>query len=65
MLDYLIVGLIVLAAAIYTLRKYAPRLFGKSSGGGCDSGCSNCASGRETPAQPEAGRQRVIKLHSR
>ena len=64
MLEYLIVGLIVLASAIYTLRKYMPRLFGKKPGSGCDSGCSNCASGCETPAQPEPQARRVIKLHS-
>lgn len=70
MLEYLIVGLIVLAATIYTLKKYLPRslrerLFGKTADTGCDSGCANCASGCDTPAASAAGEQRVIKLHSR
>lgn len=73
MAEYLIVGLIVLAAALYVLRKYLPRalrerFFGKqAASAGCASGCGSCGSGCETPATP--GQQapdgrRVIKLHT-
>jgi hypothetical protein len=72
MLEYLIVGLIVAAAALYTLRKYLPRslrerVFGKTADAGCGSGCGSCKSGCETdtvPTPPDGGKHRVIKVHS-
>lgn len=73
MVEYLIVGLIVLGAAFFVLRKYLPRalrerFFGKQAGSaGCGTGCGSCGSGCETPAKPEQqapGQHRVIKLHT-
>ena len=67
MVQYIIVGLIVLAAAFYVLGKYLPRslrqrLFGKAAvDTGCGSGCGSCQSGCETPADGKT----VVKLHPR
>ena len=65
MLEYVIVGVIVFAAALYVLKKYLPkslraRVFGKSAvkDDGCGSGCGSCSSGCETPAD-----EKVVKLH--
>ena len=64
LIQYVIVGLIVLAAAWSVARRYVARalpralrarLFGAeaAAAGGCDSGCGSCKSGCESPAQPE------------
>ncbi|MFP5392555.1 MAG: hypothetical protein ACLGI6_13595 [Gammaproteobacteria bacterium] len=68
MVQYLIVGVIVLCAALYAVKMFAPRalrerLFGKGSAkAGCDSGCSNCGDGCDTPLTPPEGKSRVIPL---
>ena len=56
LLQYLVVGLIVLAAAWSAARRHLPRglrarLFGESAParGGCDSGCGSCGTGCATP----------------
>ena len=60
-LQYLVVGLIVLAAAWSAAKRHLPRglrarLFGDVAprAGGCDSGCGSCGTGCATPADPEA-----------
>ena len=73
MLEYLLVALIVAAAAFYVLRKYLPkslraRLFGKGAvkDDGCGSGCGSCGSGCDSPAAPsDPAKNRVIRIHSR
>ena len=72
LIQYLIVGLIVAAAAWHAGSKYLPkswraRLGYKSKAAGCASGCDSC-NNCETPAvppaqSPEQGKHRVIKLH--
>ena len=56
LLQYLVVGLIVVAAAWSAARRHLPRslrarLFGQSApaAGGCDSGCGSCGTGCATP----------------
>lgn len=61
LLQYLVVGLIVLVAAWSAARRHLPRglrarLFGEAapSAGGCDSGCGSCGTGCATPVDVEA-----------
>lgn len=59
MLEYLIVGLIVVAAGLYVFRKYLPtslraRLFGKAAAkaSGCGGGSCGSATGCDTGCEP-------------
>ncbi len=67
LLQNLLVGLIVLAAAWYAGARYLPRSWRRKLGqkqaaaAGCGSGCDSCGS-CDSPA-PAATKRRVIVLH--
>ena len=67
MVEYLIVALIVAAAAWFVALKYLPaslrrKLGQKPAASACGTGCGGCSSG-DGCADPAPPAQKVIKLH--